>query len=576
MELVASDFEVMIYHGPTRGNDRLDYGGPKTRRITRKLNRDNAIFNANERNRRVVVLTTYQTLTNRHGPGAQAKWRRAKGVKAQDVHRDFHLLDEEFPDSLSGCFGRVFADEVQNVRNESSYASTTMEWLRPRYHVLITATPMITGSTDILSYLPFVKPRLSALNKLNALGPREDPYKLDPADPRHCFCALPQVARGYIILNKDPYDQAVRIAKMLPGIMTRRTYASTMPYWGDEVIGRSVPPVHPVTIGSRFTVEELEIYNGVYDSATQKLVKVDANGNEIINTDAYRKLVLSTSWLKFRHLYKWVTAEGARRLYKTKSDSIIFEMLREYAKRDQNFRCPAQNDTEGLLNACCEGSPKMRTLLSCLADEVIAGGERLIIWTLFPGQQLFVYGVCKLLRLSTAVISSHLKQEARDSAIADFTNPERTCQVLVVSFITNNAGLNLQHTCHRQHFFETAPSEPIKEQAVGRCRRVGQRKVVWVHQHQVSNSYNTHQLTSNLLKVLPSMIAHLSDDAVMESEGTLQEKGRWVVVRNGEHRDLFPAGHPDIGDREATEATLPEILNIILRVTSFGQSVQVP
>jgi len=53
-------------------------------------------------------------------------------------------------------------------------------------------------------------------------------------------------------------------------------------------------------------------------------------------------------------------------------------------------------------------------------------------------------------------------------------------------------------------------SEAILMQAIGRVRRLGQRRIVKIYDYSVK-TFNSRQINNNLAKVIPNMVAELNN-----------------------------------------------------------------
>jgi hypothetical protein len=54
-------------------------------------------------------------------------------------------------------------------------------------------------------------------------------------------------------------------------------------------------------------------------------------------------------------------------------------------------------------------------------------------------------------------------------------------------------------------------SEAILMQAIGRVRRLGQRRIVKIYDYSVKKTFNSRQINNNLAKVIPNMVAQLNN-----------------------------------------------------------------
>jgi hypothetical protein len=114
-------FHVYIYGG---GNNDLPSG---VNRISEKLTRDHALFDqTNEHNSQVIIVTSYPTLSARHGPPANKKYmtetRRFSVLRADNLKfqlmRDSKFADWRAPHDLDQLFDDLFLDEAQNSKGK--------------------------------------------------------------------------------------------------------------------------------------------------------------------------------------------------------------------------------------------------------------------------------------------------------------------------------------------------------------------------------------------------------------------------------------------------------------------------
>ncbi|TGO09118.1 hypothetical protein BTUL_0178g00040 [Botrytis tulipae] len=132
---LGSDFQVYIYHGDER---QLRSGTHK--KIAGKLTRRHPIFNGEEKNSRVIVITTLVTLRNRHGPSALKTFRLTKKNFTDQQAKDHQTInDPEWEFNLAGLFEHLTVDEAHTLKNANTMAHTAVSWLDPRIQILATA-----------------------------------------------------------------------------------------------------------------------------------------------------------------------------------------------------------------------------------------------------------------------------------------------------------------------------------------------------------------------------------------------------------------------------------------------------
>ncbi|OAL50711.1 hypothetical protein IQ07DRAFT_680068 [Pyrenochaeta sp. DS3sAY3a] len=126
-----------------------------------------AFFNRNESNSDLIVITSYSTLSARHGP--RALWKDTKNIlkKKWNAKRRHALSLKEFaqaltdnevdkfkvivdnPNQLHGLFNRVIVDEGHTIRNQSKEIGNTSTSLGGSYRLIITGTHHNTRSSRL-------------------------------------------------------------------------------------------------------------------------------------------------------------------------------------------------------------------------------------------------------------------------------------------------------------------------------------------------------------------------------------------------------------------------------------------
>ncbi|PYH93712.1 hypothetical protein BO71DRAFT_354844, partial [Aspergillus ellipticus CBS 707.79] len=160
--------------------------------------------------------------------------------------------------------------------------------------------------------------------------------------------------------------------------------------------------------------------------------------------------------------------------------------------------------------------------------------EKSIIWTQFPGEELYVLATLQEAGFDAEMIHSGLTARERADIITRFTEKPKECMILVMSFQLNSTGLNLQRFCRNVHFFGVPLSRAQGEQAVGRSWRLGQEKVVHVFEYRILSTFQVALNNRSSNKALPGLMVELSGSLASildsEEEGVSALK---VVVRNG-------------------------------------------
>jgi len=210
-----------------------------------------------------------------------------------------------------------------------------------------------------------------------------------------------------------------------------------------------------------------------------------------------------------------------------------------------------------------------------IRDEILLYGEKSIIWTLNPGEQLFVAAALALCNIDVRVLHAELKSNERQEMIHEFVTKPKNAMVLVCSFYINSSGSNLQALCRNVHLWDIPMSEALLMQAIGRVRRLGQKRIVKVYDYTVLNSFNIKQLENNLAKMIPGLVAELSDELfnITFNQDTKEiDLGYWVRNSDG---TLSPVPHNSI-DRFDSEKLVQsdELMYALLEAMKEGSQLR--
>jgi superfamily II DNA/RNA helicase len=198
-----------------------------------------------------------------------------------------------------------------------------------------------------------------------------------------------------------------------------------------------------------------------------------------------RKLVLLTSWLGFHFIESALKAENipmicsklhTRHITKgfmkgikgsTAVDKKALQHFFESAKDDAALR--RMLPLEFLLR----GSPKLRSMINILRDQVLIHYEKAIIWIMFLAEQVSIGAALAEANIDAKVFHASLGFAERASLIYEFITERDKCVVLVCSYSVNAAGLNLQQLSWNVHLFSEGTLKSIVDQAISRvcvCR----------------------------------------------------------------------------------------------------------
>jgi DNA repair protein RAD16 len=103
-----------------------------------------------------------------------------------------------------------------------------------------------------------------------------------------------------------------------------------------------------------------------------------------------------------------------------------------------------------------------------------------------------------LLDINVKSLHADLNPSERSELITDFQTNENGIQIILLNFMIGVSGLNMQRWCRNIIFFEGPPNVQIERQAIGRVRRIGQKRWVRVIRLLVEESFSLR--TNAMLK----------------------------------------------------------------------------
>lgn len=171
------------------------------------------------------------------------------------------------------------------------------------------------------------------------------------------------------------------------------------------------------------------------------------------NMKKLRKLVLPTSWLGFHLLsqrsrlrvFQWsarnctpdISPKGSWK--KERAALLLIKRTSNiFARLQRNHWCSSEKNAP--LRVSAQGSPKLRSMIGILRDQVLIHHEKVIIWTMFPAEQVFIGEA----NIDAKVFHTSLGFAERTLLLYEFITERDKCMVLVCLYPVNAAVLNLQ------------------------------------------------------------------------------------------------------------------------------------
>jgi hypothetical protein len=579
---------------------------PVSIRVLDELTTDHAIFDGQPKRNWTIILSSYPTLAQRHGPSAQSGWReKTQKLCPQEIEDKRLVLDPAWPKSLGGLFRTTILDEAHQLRNLSSLQAITVSWLNAEFNLLLTATPLFNRVEDFKGLMPLIIPsKNDRLWNQFKVEPTFNPFQVPDCDPKAVLCLTHRAIDRFIWNDPGLLGGAVghHIEKIWQHCLLRRCLSSRIPFDNGRVIGDSIPPSQICRYQLSYYDFEQKQYDRWVKQIGKNLLCKLPDGRIVWNMAKYREMTLITSWLWFRYVHEDVKAGNTKalvaqlhekkiaKLWIVKAMMVENEIRRkkvEYRKsrgeplldlEEGFFSIPNKIDDISDMEALkylLKGSPKLRTLLPNIRDEILLYGEKSIIWTLNPGEQLFVAAALALCNIDVRVLHAELKSNERQEMIHEFVTKPKNAMVLVCSFYINSSGSNLQGLCRNVHLWDIPMSEALLMQAIGRVRRLGQKRIVKVYDYTVLNSFNIKQLENNLAKMIPGLVAELSDELfnITFNHDTKEiDLGYWVRNSDG---TLSPVPHNSI-DRFDSEKLVQsdELMYALLEAMKEGSQLR--
>ena len=408
-------FKILVYYGVAKHNDdaRLLYHKGV-------LTKASPLFNGSHENSDVIILSSYTTWGTRHGPKKQWKWltqicaeqnnttTKEADKRLKEGNADYNWPVEQCPFQLSGQFERVILDEGHEIRNLSKENGIAVLYTNARYRHIMTGTPIVNDLSEFGNLMLFLQNKsfhdepylrnlgfepVNSRSAFQKIIDNFDPWSV-PDDDARSELRLSKEALDTWVFDKQKGLSMAEIGSRLTGlfrhIMVRRSYAS---YLNGRRIGEDLPSVQRLVFECHFTPLERQHYESAYSSTSSALFKKNKNQSAVVcSTTTYRKLCLITSWLGFAHLlhYKVQKLKEFRKQNGTARTMIKHMRANQRAQKlpaDKRVQVPqSEDDVQEILDIHCTGSPKLRKLLSILAEVVVLRKEKVSIWLNMPAQ----------------------------------------------------------------------------------------------------------------------------------------------------------------------------------------------
>jgi hypothetical protein len=226
-----------------------------------------------------------------------------------------------------------------------------------------------------------------------------DPWEVADTDATACL-RFSKMALERCVFTKENSmaEQGQKMRKVFREILLRRSFASII---AGKRIGDSLPCVQRINVDCEYTSDERVLYDNMYADESYKLFRKKDHLNNtgvVWSTTTYRKLCLMTSWLGMGYIldYKVNKLKEFRKnngTAHTMLEAVRDGQILQEVPEDEQLDIPDEEDTAAIVKAHCNGSPKLRRLLSLLADIVVLERDKVIVWCNSPLQMEWLHCV---------------------------------------------------------------------------------------------------------------------------------------------------------------------------------------
>ena len=342
--------------------------------VSGNLHRGHELLDGKPQRARSIIITSYATFAERHGPKALRKyrtntlnWSKTKADKMETIN------DADWKGNLEGQFGTVICDEAHGIKSLAANGSTAVSWLKANFHVLITGSPIPNGIHDFLGYMPLLEPHdaeeLWSPNRLLDMGFEEDenPFELPDDHPATRLQMTTKAVKEWCMRPSiEPVTRGAWLRKIWKKILIRRTFHSCIPFENGDRLGDSIPKVKAALLNCQYTDDERKHYAHLNDDITGKLISLGSleKKRPRWNLAMHRRLSMLTVWLKLPELDDKVNLKASNIKKTLERQNFYYDWFRG------KFPDPSTTHPSELLRLIAYGGPKVRALLKNIRSQV--------------------------------------------------------------------------------------------------------------------------------------------------------------------------------------------------------------
>lgn len=348
-------------------------------------------------------------------------------------------------------------DEGHEIRNADTYTWQAIRWLRAKYRIVVTATPLIDGVKDFAGIMGMIQPRddlwseesLQSLGAFNLVPKRDpdtvadedyqefdkkaylshfDPWNFNDNYPVKVLRRTSEYFTEHIAkLHDTGHERGQRARLLLKSCVLRRTYNSKI----DNIpINRNLPMVQKTNIECAYMEHERVEYGRILNEALGKLHQ--KKGDKVIfDANQYRRLMLCGTWLNFEYLLNYRVKKlkefrkASGTAYDILKNTVGGQLQKKTVDASRRITLPAPEDKESIPREFCNGTPKLRVLSQLIADMVVKDQEKVVVWCTLPTQPLLLEKYLQLAAVEACAFHANLNLDERRKLSASFTETDQ-------------------------------------------------------------------------------------------------------------------------------------------------------
>jgi len=417
-------------------------------------------------------------------------------------------------------FRRLVLDEAHHVKSDRSLSHRAVFSLKAEQCLLLTATPLLNTSLDVIAYMVLLKAQDSEqMNDWRSKGNVDEILEwvatLPDGDPRLVNHNMYKYFHTGSILDQNAARKY--FPRFLSTLMLRRTLGNKIQIGDDEVytVGQEIPRQEIYHVQLEGNTAERSNYKRLHQTFSSFITKVGTKRGGVSGTDAggvnwkiVRLMCFASFGTMISNVVESFQQSGVNKIKEwTAADDGGLSVLLAAACTHWNFDpgYVLENPT-ACLQMLGNSSVKLRFLAGILKYWCIERGDKVLILTDWPATTWVTGIFCKLAGISTEWIRSDFNDQDRAGIIERFNAEDSELLVVVGPSKLLGQGHNFQR-CHVAVIMDEHGSLNIKAQDMGRINRFGQKHIQQVYSLFTTQSFDEKRLARSSCKMLTQMLA---------------------------------------------------------------------